>query len=181
MFLKTDFLKKFANFTGKHLCWSLFLRKLQAFWRATLLETITMVFSCEICEIVKNTFFAQRLRQLLLSGYPMELIRVGIIVPWLSLIKLYARKDVVNEIKVFGRHKPLKSALSCFIIILYSEIFSNSPDQIRNSPPPFIKFYHSDLDSYYIFLTVSTNSTKNRQFQFQKPKNGMNENIRDIK
>ena len=30
MFFKIDVLKNFANFTGKHLCWSLFLIKLQA-------------------------------------------------------------------------------------------------------------------------------------------------------
>ena len=32
IFFKMGFLKNFANFTGKHLCWSLFLIKLQA-WR----------------------------------------------------------------------------------------------------------------------------------------------------
>ena len=31
-------LKNFANFTGKHLCWSLFFTKLQAFRPATLLK-----------------------------------------------------------------------------------------------------------------------------------------------
>ena len=30
VFFKKDVLKNFANFTGKHLCWSLFLIKLQA-------------------------------------------------------------------------------------------------------------------------------------------------------
>ena len=30
MFFKIEVLKNFANFTGKHLCWSLFLIKLQA-------------------------------------------------------------------------------------------------------------------------------------------------------
>ena len=36
MFLKTGFLKKFAIFAGKHLCWSYFLIKLQA-WRSAIL------------------------------------------------------------------------------------------------------------------------------------------------
>ena len=31
-------LKNFANFTGKHLCWSLFFTKLQAFRQAMLLK-----------------------------------------------------------------------------------------------------------------------------------------------
>ena len=30
MFFKIGVHKNFANFTGKHLCWSLFLKKLQA-------------------------------------------------------------------------------------------------------------------------------------------------------
>ena len=40
------FLKFFANFTGKHLCWSLFFTKLQAFRPATLLKigSYTSVF-----------------------------------------------------------------------------------------------------------------------------------------
>ena len=37
-FIKKAVLKNFAIFTWKHLCWSLFLRKLQAFRSATLLE-----------------------------------------------------------------------------------------------------------------------------------------------
>ena len=33
-----DFLKMFAIYTGKHLCWSFFLKKLHAFWPTTLLK-----------------------------------------------------------------------------------------------------------------------------------------------
>ena len=58
MFLKTDVLKSFAIFTGKRMCWSLFLIKLQD-WRPVFLfkETLTQVFFCEYCEIFKNSFF----------------------------------------------------------------------------------------------------------------------------
>ena len=52
MFFKIGVLKNIANFTGKHLCWSLFLIKLQAY---------------EICEILKNTLFTEHLRWVLLS------------------------------------------------------------------------------------------------------------------
>ena len=47
------------NFLGKHLCQSLFLNKVAALRPATLLKkkTLTQVFSCEFCEISKNTFF----------------------------------------------------------------------------------------------------------------------------
>ena len=36
--IEKDVFKNFANFTGKHLCWSLFLIKLHAFRPATLLK-----------------------------------------------------------------------------------------------------------------------------------------------
>ena len=52
-------------FTGKHhLCWSLFITKLQTFsalqlyWKGTL----TLDFSGEICEICKNIYFEEQLR-----------------------------------------------------------------------------------------------------------------------
>ena len=53
MFFKIGVFMNFSIFTGKHLCWSLFLIKLQAFKK----ETPAQVFSCEYCEIFKNTFF----------------------------------------------------------------------------------------------------------------------------
>ena len=53
IFFKIGALNKFAIFTGKHLCWSLFLIK-----KETLLkETPTQVFSCEYGEIFKISFF----------------------------------------------------------------------------------------------------------------------------
>ena len=51
MFFKVGFLKGFAIFTGKHLCWSLFLKQ---------------VFSCGHCKIQKNTFFTECAQCLLL-------------------------------------------------------------------------------------------------------------------
>ena len=66
MFFKIDVLKNFANFTGKHLCWSLFSIQLQALRPASLLKrdfnmfdsnVMTYMFSCEICEIFKIIFF----------------------------------------------------------------------------------------------------------------------------
>ena len=47
VFYKKSVLRNFAKFTGKHLCQSLFLIKLQA---------DRQVFSCDFCEISKNTF-----------------------------------------------------------------------------------------------------------------------------
>ena len=48
--LKKAVLKNFTIFTGKHLCWSLFLIKLPAFR-----------FSCEYCEIFKKTYLEKHL------------------------------------------------------------------------------------------------------------------------
>ena len=54
---KKAVLRYFVMLTEKHLCWSLFLITLQASW-----QTSTPVFSCEYCEICKNTYFEEHLR-----------------------------------------------------------------------------------------------------------------------
>ena len=56
IFFKIGILKNFSNFTGKHLCRSFFLTKLQT-WGFQLYqkETPTQVFSCKIYKIFKNT------------------------------------------------------------------------------------------------------------------------------
>ena len=56
VFFKKGVLKNFANLTEKHLCWSLFLIKMEA-W-----ETPAQMFSCEISKIFKNTYFEEHLR-----------------------------------------------------------------------------------------------------------------------
>ena len=53
MFFKISVLKNFAIFTGKRLCCSLFLIKLQAFWPKPLLK--------------RDSYFIKHLRRLLLS------------------------------------------------------------------------------------------------------------------
>ena len=84
-FLQKDVLKNLPKFTGKHLCWSLFFNKvsdLRSAYRKSGTKTLgptqglgptylvcprvcnliekeapTQVFSCEFCEIFKNTLF----------------------------------------------------------------------------------------------------------------------------
>ena len=68
MFFKIGTYKNLANFTGKHLCWNLFLINLQA-WRPTILikrDPNTGV-SCENCKIFKNTFLTEQVRCLFLT------------------------------------------------------------------------------------------------------------------
>ena len=50
--IKKGIPKNFANFTGKHMYWSLFL---------TLKEIPIQVFLCEICQIFKNKSFEEHL------------------------------------------------------------------------------------------------------------------------
>ena len=47
---KKGVLRNFAKFIGKHLCQNLFFNKV------ALAETLVQVFTCEFCEISKNTF-----------------------------------------------------------------------------------------------------------------------------
>ena len=58
VFCEKGVLRNFAKFTGKHLCQSLFINKVAGgacnFIKK---ETLTQVFSCEFCEISKNTLF----------------------------------------------------------------------------------------------------------------------------
>ena len=49
------------DFAGKHLFQSLFSNKVQA-CNFIKKDTLTQVFSCELCEISKNTFYAEHLQ-----------------------------------------------------------------------------------------------------------------------
>ena len=60
MFFKIGVLNSFAKFTRKHLSWSLFLIKLQAFRPSTFLkETPTQVLFCELFKFFKEQLFEQ--------------------------------------------------------------------------------------------------------------------------
>ena len=58
-------LKNFAKFTGKHLCQSLFFNKVAGLGPGACnvikKEILAQVFSCDLCEISKNTFFTELL------------------------------------------------------------------------------------------------------------------------
>ena len=60
MFYKKGVLRNFTKFTGKHLCQSPFFKSCRAkacnFIKK---EILTQVFSCELCEISKNTLFTE--------------------------------------------------------------------------------------------------------------------------
>ena len=66
MFFKIGFLKNFANFKGKELCWSLFLIQLQASCNFIKKRLQHRCFLLKFAKFFMNTFFAEHLRQLLL-------------------------------------------------------------------------------------------------------------------
>ena len=57
--VKKGVLRNFAKFTGKHLCQGLFFNKVAGVWNFIKKEALAQVFSCEFCEISKNTFFTE--------------------------------------------------------------------------------------------------------------------------
>ena len=61
--IKKAVLKIFAILTGKHLCWILFLTKLQPFRPVILIKKDSNIdFSCQYWEIFKDTFFIEHVR-----------------------------------------------------------------------------------------------------------------------
>ena len=77
--IKNAFLKNFAIFTGKHLCWCVEVSS-----GATLLKTtLTQMFSDEYCEIFKNTYFEEHLRTaasvLLIINLPISIMHLLLI------------------------------------------------------------------------------------------------------
>ena len=69
--VKEGVVKNFANFTGIHLCWSLFNK--DASLKDSNTETSTKVFSYEIWKIFKNTYFEEHLQTIaLVRALPSE-------------------------------------------------------------------------------------------------------------
>ena len=60
VFCEKSVLRIFTQSTGKHLCQSLFFNKVAGL-NFIKKETLAQVFSCEFCEISKNTFFIEHL------------------------------------------------------------------------------------------------------------------------
>ena len=54
--LKESVFKNFTKFTAKHLCQGLFFNKVSDRPATLLKETLAQVFTCEFCDISKNTF-----------------------------------------------------------------------------------------------------------------------------
>ena len=61
-FYKKNVLKNFANFRGKHMLESLFNKVRLKGCKFIKNETQTLVHSCEICEVLKQTYFKEHLQ-----------------------------------------------------------------------------------------------------------------------
>ena len=74
------YLKRFATFTEKNLCWSLFLIKLQAFRLAALLKRAynTSCFHVNIAKLFKKCFFIEHLLWLLLQKPPLKVCNLQV-------------------------------------------------------------------------------------------------------
>ena len=62
MFCKRIASENFGKFTGKHMCWSLFINKVTGAFNVLKKVTLTQVFPCEFCETFKSNFFTEHLR-----------------------------------------------------------------------------------------------------------------------
>ena len=71
VFCQKGVLRNFAKFTGKHLSQRLFFNKVAPGGACNFIkkESLGQVFSCEFCEISKNTFFY---RTPLVAGFCMQ-------------------------------------------------------------------------------------------------------------
>ena len=71
MFYKKSVFQNFAIFTGKHLCWSLFLIKLQVCF---IKKTPAQVIFCEYCEILKKIYFEKNLWMAVSGHIPLAVV-----------------------------------------------------------------------------------------------------------
>ena len=98
MFDKKGARKYFTKFTTNHLYESLFFNKVE--------ETVVHVFSCEFCEISKNTFFY---RTPVVVGFPN---------------RGYLHGAILKDLHAFQEKRDLKSRyMQFFLQIVPNEVF----------------------------------------------------------
>ena len=118
--MKKAVLKNVAIFTGKHLCWSLFLIKLRAFRPATILKRDSNTgVSFEYCEVFKNTYLKNIWERLLL-----HLLTSMTLTYFMQLISFYTLlKQKTSSFLVFEGCKETSSIkwvnnfCSCYIVV----------------------------------------------------------------
>ena len=91
------FFKFFANFTGRHLCWSLFFTKLEAFRPATLLKIdpySVFLWNLRRTPILKNIWTAASVYRLLHHIFIFRISRVHVLHFYRELLLYYAFKTI---------------------------------------------------------------------------------------
>ena len=125
--VKKAVLRNYATFTGKHPCWNLFLIKLQFLQGYNHIKrTPTQVFSCEYCEIRRNTYFEKHLRTAvsgnrkglnIRSSHPVVFCEKGLLRNFLKFTgKLLCQSLFFNKVAGLRPATLLKKCLSqrCF-------------------------------------------------------------------
>ena len=123
MFFKIGVLKNFANFTGKHRCWSLiqtcnFLLKR---------DSNTGVFLWKICEIFKNIYFYRTPlvtapELWLICNYSLDYLMLKQTSTRSSLPEVFLRKGILNIYSKFTGEHPWRSAISIKLLCNFIEI-----------------------------------------------------------
>ena len=109
MFCEKGVLKNLPDFTGKHLCWNLFLVKLNAFSGLQIYQNKNRLQYRFFCEIFKNTYFEEHLRttasKLLFWEKPRWLNKMKLIV----IVNTF-RKDRSSRPKLFCKNVVFKNS-----------------------------------------------------------------------
>ena len=130
MFFKTGVLKSFANFIGKHLCWSRkFHRKtpvLESLLKACnfIKKKLAQMFFCGNCKILKTAFFKEQYRWLLLKSSE------SILIPKKHFLLLYACVSTTQIYEANRKKYKMKSHFTYFLYIrLHSEFALQEKDK----------------------------------------------------
>ena len=120
LFCEKDVLRNFIEVTGKHLCQSLFFNKAAGLRP----QTLAQVFSCEFCEISKNTF-SYRTRPVAASeGLYQIPIRIGLDLGRKISTKIFFVLMQKNRFPIIWNHFLTKQASSSSKSIEYNQVIS---------------------------------------------------------
>ena len=116
MFCKTGVLKNFAKFTGKNVCQSLFLIKLQGeACKFIKKENLAEVFPCEFCEIFKSNFL-----QYISGGWLISSGSCNLVILLVTILKKYRNERAITNLRFTIA---IKSTFSCFDSLDQSPMF----------------------------------------------------------
>ena len=137
-FYRKGVLKIFAKFTGKHLCWNLFFRRLQH-----------RCFPVNFVKFLRTSSFTEHFRWLLLTCYgikPICHLNISLHLN-LCLILNFLPSELTYgaiEIYCFYQHQDLLEALLTFVGILTTKPAFTYSKSTMETPGQFVKSVQSD-------------------------------------